>query len=167
MSPRQAAFYLCCAALVVGNLAVPQLCHLAAMGGKTWLPIYFFTLVGGWCFGWRVGLLTALCSPLLNWALFGMPPTGTLPVILVKSVLLAGFAAVFAARVRGLAGLFVGVLATVVCYQVFGGFFEAGLKGFAAALGDVRVGWPGLLVQVFGGSAFVWLLCGLRGKQDA
>ena len=61
------------------------------------LPIYFFTLVGAYKYGWRTGLLTALASPLVNAALFGMPAVTALPAILVKSALLAG-AAGYAAR---------------------------------------------------------------------
>lgn len=41
----------------VGNIVLPQLFHLVPQGGVTWLPIYFFTLVGAYKYGWRVGLL--------------------------------------------------------------------------------------------------------------
>lgn len=58
---------------VAGNMILPQLCHLVPQGGIRWLPIYFFTLVGAYKYGWKVGLLTALVSPLVNSALFGMP----------------------------------------------------------------------------------------------
>ncbi len=55
---------------VAGNMILPQLCHLVPQGGIRWLPIYFFTLVGAYKYGWKVGLLTALVSPLVNSALF-------------------------------------------------------------------------------------------------
>lgn len=76
---------------------LPQICHLVPQGGLRWLPIYFFTLVGAYKYGWRVGLLTAVLSPVVNSALFGMPAAAALPAILLKSVLLAA-AAGFAAR---------------------------------------------------------------------
>ena len=75
---------------VIGNIALPQLFHLVPQGGMTWLPIYFFTLVGAYKYGWKVGLLTAIASPLINSALFGMPAPEVLPVILLKSVLANG-----------------------------------------------------------------------------
>lgn len=78
--------YLAAALFVAGNLALPQLCHAVHMGGPTWLPIYFFTLVGAYKYGWRVGLLTALASPLLNSVLFGMPLPAMLPAIVLKSL---------------------------------------------------------------------------------
>ena len=65
--------YLAAALFAAGNIGLPQLCHLVQLGGPTMLPIYFFTLVGAYKYGWRTGLLTALASPLVNAALFGMP----------------------------------------------------------------------------------------------
>ena len=82
----EAKTYLAALLFVLGNIVLPQLFHLVPQGGMTWLPIYFFTLVGAYKYGWRVGLLTAIFSPLVNSALFGMPPVGALPAILLKSV---------------------------------------------------------------------------------
>ena len=73
--------YLFVFLFVAGNIALPQLCHLVPMGGPTLLPIYFFTLIAAYKFGFRVGLLTALLSPVINHLLFGMPAAAALPVI--------------------------------------------------------------------------------------
>ena len=35
--------YLLVILFVIGNIALPQLCHLIPNGGKILLPIYFFT----------------------------------------------------------------------------------------------------------------------------
>ena len=90
--------YLAALLFVLGNIVLPQLFHLVPQGGMTWLPIYFFTLVGAYKYGWRVGLLTAIFSPLVNSVLFGMPPVGALPAILLKSVLMAVIGGYVAAR---------------------------------------------------------------------
>ena len=74
---------------VIGNLLLPQLAHLIPNGGLIFLPIYFFTLIAGYKFGIKVGLLTAVLSPLVNNLLFGMPPAFVLPAILIKSCLLS------------------------------------------------------------------------------
>ena len=58
--------YLMAALFIAGNMALPQLFHLIPQGGITWLPIYFFTLIGAYKFGWKVGLLTAVLSPIIN-----------------------------------------------------------------------------------------------------
>ena len=95
---RESRSYLFAALFIVGNIVLPQLCHLVPQGGLMLLPIYFFTLIGAYKYGWQVGLATALLSPLVNSLLFGMPPAASLPGIMVKSVLLALAAAYIAHR---------------------------------------------------------------------
>ena len=65
--------YLFAFLFIAGNILLPQLCHLIPAGGPTLLPIYFFTLIAAYKYGFRVGLLTALLSPVINHLLFGMP----------------------------------------------------------------------------------------------
>lgn len=142
--------YLYASVFVVGNVVLPQLCHLAPGGGITWLPIYFFTLVGAYLFGWKVGLLTALASPLVNSALFGMPDVAVLPAIMMKSSLLVAAATVGArARVKATLPVLAGV---VLVYQAAGTVGEW-LMGASwhDAFQDFRTGLPGMLVQVVGG----------------
>lgn len=88
--------YLFAFLFIAGNILLPQLCHLIPAGGPTLLPIYFFTLIAAYKYGFRVGLLTALLSPVINHLLFGMPATSVLLPILIKSTLLAGAAAMTA-----------------------------------------------------------------------
>ena len=52
--------YMYAAIFIAGNILFPQLAHLMPQGGLIWLPIYFFTLVGAYKYGWRIGLLTAI-----------------------------------------------------------------------------------------------------------
>ncbi len=137
---------------VGGNLLLPQLAHLVPQGGATWLPIYLFTLIGAYKYGWKVGLLTALLSPLMNLLLFGMPAAEMLPTILVKSTLLA-LAAGYAARRFRRADLLI-LLGVVLTYQIAGSLFEWAWTGsLMVALQDFRLGLPGMLLQIFGGWA--------------
>ena len=149
----QAKTYGVAALFVAGNIVFPQLCHLVQLGGPTWLPIYFFTLVGAYKFGWKAGLLTAIASPVVNSLLFGMPLMAALPAILLKSVLLAVFAGWAAARFRkATLPLLLGV---VLAYQVVGTLGEWLMCGsLYVATQDFRIGVPGMLVQIIGG----WLL---------
>lgn len=146
--------YLAALLFVLGNLAMPQLFHLIPQGGVIWLPIYFFTLVGTYKYGWRVGLLTAVLSPLVNSALFGMPAVAALPPILLKSVLLAVAAGYTASHFKKASfGLLLGV---VLVYQVAGTLGEWAMKGdFWLAAQDFRIGIPGMLLQLFGGWLFM------------
>ena len=118
-------------------------------GGLIFLPIYFFTLIGAFKYGWKVGLLTAILSPLVNCLLFGMPPVASLPAILVKSVSLAIAAGIIGRKMKF---SILSVALAVLCYQLVGMTFEF-LSDFNLlhALQDVRIGWPGILIQIFGG----------------
>ncbi len=155
---RAGAQRACLAALgcIVGNILLPQLCHQLPQGGLVWLPIYFFTLVAAYRFGLMAGLLTAIASPVANHLLFGMPGESALAAILLKSVSLALIAAFVASKTKKAVLL---ALALVIAgYQGVGMVGEWLLTGsFAAALQDVRIGFPGLLLQLFGG----WLALNL------
>lgn len=154
---NHAKTYWVAALFMAGNILLPQLCHMVHLGGPMMLPIYFFTLIGAYKYGWRVGLLTALASPLVNSALFGMPPVAALPAILLKSVLLAGAAGFSASHFKRVSLLL--FAAVVLSYQVIGTLGEWAIVGdFHAAVQDFRIGLPGMLLQVFGGWAIVKFL---------
>ncbi len=151
---KEVKTYLFALLFIVGNIALPQISHLVPGGGLTWLPIYFFTLIAAYKYGLRVGLLTAILSPLINSALFGMPSVAVLPEILIKSTLLAGAAAYAAHRLQKISIL--GIIAAVLAYQVVGTLFEwAIVKDFIVAVQDFRIGIPGMLIQIFGGYAIL------------
>ncbi|MBD5314165.1 MAG: ECF transporter S component [Bacteroides sp.] len=146
--------YLAATIFVIGNILLPQLCHLIPQGGLTWLPIYFFTLVGAYKYGWRVGLLTALASPVINSLFFGMPPVAALPAIMIKSVLLALFAG-YAASTYRKASLLI-LASVVIAYQCVGTLAEWIIKAdFIAACQDFRIGIPGMLLQILAGWFFI------------
>ncbi|MFI3243218.1 MAG: hypothetical protein R3Y56_03075 [Akkermansia sp.] len=156
-SYRELKTYALAALFVAGNLIAPQLAHLLPQGGLILLPIYFFTLIAAYHYGWRVGLLTAILSPLLNHALFGMPSAVVLPAILCKSLLLVGAATLVARHFKRIT---LPLLALVVLgYQVIGTLVEWALLGsFQAAIQDFRLGLVGMLVQIVGGYLLLTLL---------
>ena len=141
--------YLATSLFIVGNILFPRLFHLIPLGGLTWLPIYFFTLIGAYKYGWKVGLLAAILSPV----------PAVLPAILLKSVLLA-IAAGWAAQRFG--RISIPVLAGVVLfYQIIGTLGEWMYIGnFYNAVQDFRIGIPGMCLQVLGGYLFIkYLIC--------
>ena len=145
--------YIAATLFILGNIALPQICHLVPQGGMILLPIYFFTLIGAYKYGWKVGLMTALLSPVLN-LLFGMPAAAVLAPILVKSTILALTAGYVASHTKKVSiALLAGV---VLAYQVAGGLFEwAYTSSFAAAVQDFKLGLPGMLLQIVGGYLFI------------
>lgn len=142
--------YLFSLVFIVGNLVLPQICHLVPDGGKMLLPIYFFTLIASYKFGIRIGLLTALLSPLCNHFLFGMPALNVLPILLVKSSLLAIIAAYIAQYSKKVSLIHLAI--TVVAYQLIGGIIEYFMtSSVPSAMQDFILGYPGMIIQILGG----------------
>ncbi|MEE0805311.1 MAG: ECF transporter S component [Prevotellamassilia sp.] len=135
--------YLFATLFTAGNIALPQLCHLVPQGGLLFQPIYLFTVIAACRWGWRVALLTALVSPLLNTLWFGMPSVAMLPVVLLKSVVLAlGVSWAMMSKVRK--PLLVAVL-FIIGAQLLGAVAEWALLSSATTL------WlclPGVVLQV-------------------
>jgi hypothetical protein len=150
LSVKELRTWIFATLFIIGNLLLPQLCHFVPNGGLIFLPIYFFTLIAAYKFGLKVGLLTAILSPLVNNLLFGMPIAAMLPVILTKSVLLAVVASLVASRSKSVSLLLLALV--VLAYQLLGGMVEGVLaQNLLAGVQDFRMGFPGLLVQVLGG----------------
>lgn len=154
LSYAEVKTYFIAIAFVVGNILLPQLAHTVPQGGFIFLPIYFFTLVAAYKYGWKAGLLTAVLSPVVNHLLVGMPPMAVLPAILTKSIFLAltaGFAAQYFKRLSILI-----LTIVVLSYQVFGTLVEWAIIGdFFKAVQDFRIGLPGMALQIFGGYFFI------------
>lgn len=161
-SPGYAEFrtYMLAAIFVVGNVLLPQLCHQMTLGGPTWLPIYFFTLVGAYKYGPRVGLLTAVLSPVINSMLFGMPLMSAVPIITVKSVLLAIASGYAAARFKKASiPVLIGV---VIAYQSVGTAIEwMMVRDLHVAIQDLRIGLPGMAIQV----VFGWVMINVAMRK--
>jgi len=149
LSLREAKTYLFATLFIAGNIVLPYVAHFffGVNGGLTLLPIYFFTLIAAYKYGIRVGLLTAVLSPVVGSILF---PAMPIAAILVKSSLLAVAASYFAYKAEKVSLL--AILAAIVSYQIIGSAIEWTMVGnFAAAVQDFRIGIPGMLVQLFCG----------------
>lgn len=141
--------YLFVFLFVVGNILLPQLCHLIPNGGRIFLPIYFFTLIASYKYGVKVGLMTAVLSPVINSVLFGMPVLAVLPAILIKSVVLALAASLVANKTHKVS--IVNLLIVILAYQCVGTLAEWAItSSFYLAVQDFRIGVPGMLLQLFG-----------------
>ena len=149
----EAKTYLWAVIFVACNLILPQVFHLIPQGGINFAPLSLVILVGAYKFGWKTGLLAALASPIVNHLITGQPATEVMPVMTLKLValaLVAGFTAQYFKRVT--LPLLIGI---VLVALVIGGLGELALTGaIAATIQDFTIGWPGLLLQVFG----TWLI---------
>ncbi len=141
--------YLLAAFFVACNMVLPQLFHLIPQGGIMFAPLSFVILAGAYKFGWKTGLLAALASPLVNNLIFGLPAWGVLHVMTLKLAILALAAGLTAQHFRRISlPLLIGV---VLASETIGGLGELAVTGsMDATLADFTIGWPGLLLQIFG-----------------
>ena len=149
----EAKTYLWATVFVACNLVLPQLFHLIPQGGVIFSPLSLVILVGAYKFGWKTGLLAALASPLVNHAITGMPAWEVMPVMTLKLAVLAMVAGLAAQRFKMVSlPLLIGVILVSKAIGCLGEFILTG--GIAATIADFTIGWPGLLLQVFG----AWLI---------
>lgn len=149
----EAKTYLWAMAFVACNLLLPQAFHLIPQGGIIFAPLSFVILAGAYKFGWKTGLLAALASPLINHAITGMPAWGVMPVMTLKLAVIALVAGLAAQRFQTVNLLL--TMAVVLVSMVLGALGELVLTGgIAATISDITVGWPGILLQIFG----TWLI---------
>ena len=149
----EAKTYLWAAVFVACNLVLPQLFHLIPQGGVIFSPLSLVILAGAYKFGWKTGLLAALASPLVNHAITGMPAWEVMPVMILKLAVLALIAGFAAQRFKTVSlPLLIGVILVSKAIGCLGEFILTG--GIAATIADFTIGWPGLLLQVFG----AWLI---------
>lgn len=143
-----ATFFIAC------NFALPQFFHLFPQGGIIFSPLSLVILAGSYKLGWRVGLLAALASPLVNHLLTGLPAWGVLPVMTLKLAVLGLIAGLTAQYFKKISlPLIIGV---VLATKAIGGLGELALTGsLDATIQDFALGWPGLLLQVVG----TYLIC--------
>ena len=150
----EAKTYMWAAVFVACNLVLPQVFHLIPQGGIIFSPLSLVIMAGAYKFGWRVGLLAALASPLVNHLLTGMPAWNVLPVMTMKLAvlaLIAGFTAQHFRKVTLL--LLVGV---VLATKIVGGLGELALTGgIEATIQDFTIGWPSMILQIVG----TYLVC--------
>lgn len=158
---RELKTYLLVTLFVIGNILFPQLCHAIPNGGKILLPIYFFTFIASYKYGIKVGLLTAILSPVVNSLLFGMPSLAIIPSILIKSVVLSISASFIASKTNKVS--LITLLIVILSYQFVGTMAEWAMSSsFYLAIQDFRLGIPGMLVQLFG----VYFLLSISSKKE-
>ena len=149
----EAKTYLWAAVFVACNMILPQLFHLIPQGGVIFSPLSLVILAGAYKFGWKTGFLAAMLSPVINHFVFGMPQWGVLEVMTLKLAVLAIVAGLAAQRFKTVSlPLIIGVVLVSKAIGCLGELLLTG--GIDATIADFTIGWPGLLMQVFG----AWLI---------
>lgn len=149
----EAKTYIWAAIFVACNMALPQLFHLIPQGGIIFSPLSLVILVGAYKFGWKTGLLAAVLSPLINHLAFGLPQWDVLQVMTLKLAVLALVAGLAAQHFKTVSlPILIGVIFVSKIIGCVGEFLLTG--GINATIADFTIGWPGLLMQIFG----TWLI---------
>ena len=149
----EAKTYMWATVFVACNLVLPQVFHLIPQGGIIFSPLSLVILAGAYKFGWKTGLLAALLSPSVNHLLTGMPATEVLPVMTMKLAVLAVIAGLTAQYFKKASlPIIIGVVLVCKAVECVGELLLTG--GIEATVTDFTMGWPVLLLQVFGS----WLL---------
>ena len=145
--------YLWATVFVACNLVLPQVFHLIPQGGIIFSPLSLVIMAGAYKFGWKTGLLAALISPLVNHLITGMPAWEVLPVMTFKLAALAIVAGLIAQRYQVVSLLI--LVSIVIMTKAIGIVGELAITGgIDATIADLTLGWPGLMLQIFG----TWLI---------
>lgn len=157
--------YLFSVLFISGNVILPYIFHQLHLAGQVFLPIYFFVLIASYKFGWRVGLMTAIFSPLVSFGLSAMPIAALLPFVIIKGSLLA---IVTGWLVKKSQKLSLGnIILAVAGYQLFGVLIiYAFTHNIHLSLLDLKIGFPGLLLQIVGGYFILLALGNYEEKKS-
>ncbi len=168
--------------LVFVSLSVltPWAFHQFHLAGPTFLPMHLFVLTAGLVFGWRAGLIVGSLTPLASYVVSGMPGVAVLPQIIIElSVygMVAGLLrekfnlriswALLGAMVAGRLAMLLAVLAV---YLVIGRVFSPlgpEASPFLAVWAAVKLGWPGLVIQLASIPLIVWMVGRLAARTSA
>ena len=171
--------YIFTAVFVLLNVAVPWVFHQFHLAGPTFLPMHIFILVAGLLFGWRVGLMVGLLTPLASYAVSGMPLLPVLPQIMIElSVygLVAGILrerfnlrAIWSLLGAMMAGRLALLLAVLVIYVIVGKVYSPlgpEANPLLVVWSVIKQGGPGIVIQLAFIPVVIWLLGKLTAKTS-
>ncbi len=156
---------LACLIAVAAAVALPQILHLAGAAAgagpawaQSWLPMFLPVMLVGLLAGPTVGLVVGTASPLIAFALTGMPAAATLPQLVVElavcGVVAGAVAGFVSTRRMKLAVAIAAVLLTIplVSFIWLAVTSLAAASGLAAAVSAWLAYWvaglPGFAVQL-------------------
>ncbi|MFA5107464.1 MAG: ECF transporter S component [Patescibacteria group bacterium] len=141
-------------------IVTPVIAHQFHLAGPIFLPMHLFVFVAALLFGWRVGLTVGVLSPLLSHVLTGMPIVGLLPLVTAE-LIVYGIVAGWLKEKMNLP-VWLALLAAMVAGRI-------ALIPIAAVVGPItpvayvaqviRVGWPGIVIQI---ALIPWIISLLR-----
>ncbi len=168
--------------LVFVSLSVltPWAFHQFQLAGPTFLPMHIFVLTAGLVFGWRAGLIVGSLTPLASYVVSGMPGVAVLPQIIIELSVYGMVAGLlqekFNLRISWallgamIAGRLAMLLAVLAIYVIIGRVFSPlgpEASPFLAAWAVVKLGWPGIVIQLASIPLIVWMVGRLVTRTSA
>ncbi len=145
LSFSEAKYYIFTAAFAVSAVFFPWLAHQFHVAGQIFLPMHFFVIIAGLLFGWRVGMVVGLASPMLSYGIAHMPALAILPETMLE-LAVYGFAAGF------LRGRNWNIWTTLISAMVLGRlariFWILILGTPSSSMKFLQISWPGILLQI-------------------
>lgn len=172
--------YVFTVGLVALGVFAPWTCHQFHLAGPTFLPMQFFVLLAGLMFGWRVGLVVGLLTPLTSYAISGMPVLNVLPQVAVELSSYGVIAGLLREKLNlrviwSLLGAMVGgrlalLMAIGVVSLVSGESYSAlGVESspLLVVWSVVKQGWTGIIIQLASIPVVVFLAEKLVAQRTA
>ena len=88
------------AIFVVGCVFFTQLFSLLTIPEIVWIPFFLITIFVAYRYGWKMGLVTAIASPAINYVLFGTPGVMALSIIMFAGAVIASVTAYISFRIQ-------------------------------------------------------------------
>jgi len=138
------------------SVALPWVTHQFHLAGPTFLPMHLFVFVAALLAGWRVGLIVGIASPLVSYAISGMPFIAILPQITAELAIYGLAAGLLREKFR--INIWVSLIGAMIAGRLGLGLaalvFGSKLGVIGTVINAVTLGWPGMLIQL----AFVVIL---------
>ncbi|MEG1649577.1 MAG: ECF transporter S component [Rikenellaceae bacterium] len=149
LSYKESKSYTLAFAFIAANVILPQLFHLLNFGGAAFLPILLFTLVAAATYGMTAGIVTAIFSPIISAALFGMP-TPEMTTILISKGLTLALVLGYTANKFSKISIF-SIVVAIAAYQIVGFVVSTAIFDMKFATDAMLISYPGVIMQLIGG----------------
>lgn len=153
------------AMLISVGILLPQIFHTVPNAGGVFLPMHVPVLLCGLICGPVAGALAGALTPVLSWAIFGMPPAPTALVPMIFELFVYGLVTglcsrAFSKREKPLKAPYVpSLLIAMLCGRVISIIVKmillSAIMGgnpnkviIAALMGGFVTCWPGVLIQI-------------------
>lgn len=141
----EAKCYIFSAVFMASAVFFPWLAHQFHIAGPTYLPMHFFVMIAGFLFGWRVGIMTGVLSPMLSYGMTRMPPIGILSETMLE-LAVYGFA-VGVLREKNF-NILTALLSAMILGRLARLAFVLGLGLKTNPIRYFQMSWPGILLQI-------------------